>query len=351
MIPAEILNPANVDPRKEYPHDIQPDTDNWTEYHYFFCYDKAQQTGISFHLGRLREDLRIWRTILFVYLPNGEVMAHKLSGVDDAPYSYSAGPLRLTCVEPMRVWAIEFHGALQAMKREDLAYDVLKDGVDEVVSFRFILEAAEPFFSLDPNAMEGLPNMGWAHDHYEQIHHMRGEITYRGKTVDLQGVAVRDHSSGPRDTGKPYGGCFVNMLFPSGIVISFTQVKTPNYDGTYGRIYWGDNTPAEPIKVLKGIPINDADTPPESVNADVLADGKGPTLLLSTSRGELEVAIEYLHSVVTTYVPPSAEVGGTDYSRPESAQQTKIAAAFTCNGEEGLGEIDRYARIKTLKRK
>lgn len=350
MIPENILNPFNIDPAKEYPHKPQPDVDNWTEYQYFFCYDKEQNIGVSIHIGRLVEDLRFLRTILYVYLPNGEVMARRLSGMDDAAYSYSAGPLRITCVDPMRVWSLEFHGALPAMKREDLAYDVLKDGTDEIVKFRFILDAAEPFYSLDPHADAGLLKMGWAKDHYEQIHTMRGEITYRGKTVPLAGMGVRDHSSGPRNSGKPYGGAFVNMLFPSGIAISYTQVKTPTYDDAYGRIYWGDGTPMEKVKVVRGIPINDENTPPESINADVMADGKGPTVLLSTRRGELEIGITYLHTIATTYVPPHHEVGGTDFSRPEAAQQTKIAATFTCNGEEGLGEIDRYVRIKTLKK-
>ncbi|RJG08290.1 hypothetical protein [Massilia cavernae] len=349
LIDAELVNPYSVDPRKEFPH-VPEHQENWTEYHYFFAYDKDADIGMSLHIGRLVEDLSIWRGILYVFMPGDEVLVHKCVGRGEHARGFNAGPLAITCVEPMQLWTIDFDGAAHSTTGKSLCRDVLRDGVDEVIKLHIQFEAASPFFSLDPSRIDGLAAMGWAHDHHEQIHTIKGEIVRGGEAYRLCGMGIRDHSSGPRDTGKPFGGVFFNALFPSGKAVSFTMVKTKTYDGSYGYLFWGDGSPLEQIRVIESEPINDAATPLGSVHPDVAEGSPRFRVVLGTSRGEQVMEVERRRSIATTYVPPHHEVAGTDYARPEAAQQTKTVALVTWDGEVGTCQLDRYVRIKTLKR-
>lgn len=99
MIPTDIVNPFDVDPRLELPHPPQ-DEENWTEYRCFFAYDPDAQVGVSLHVGRIVEDCRVWRGILHVFLPNHQILVRKYAGPDGGERFLGAGPLKVTCVDP-----------------------------------------------------------------------------------------------------------------------------------------------------------------------------------------------------------------------------------------------------------
>src|SRR5205814_48703 len=126
MIPADIVNPFDVDPRAELPHAPQ-DEENWTEYRYFFAYDPKVQIGVSLHIGRIVADRRIWRGILYVFLPDHEILVRKYSGRDGGARHLGAGPLQITCVEPMQLWTLDFDGLVNSVSRASLSREPVRD--------------------------------------------------------------------------------------------------------------------------------------------------------------------------------------------------------------------------------
>lgn len=344
MIASDIINPYGLDPRLDYPQ-APHDEENWTEYRYLFGYDPKTQMGINIHIGRIVEDRNIWRGMLYVFLPNEEVLVRKCSGRDGGPYHLGAGPLSINIVEPMQLLTIEFDGLMTRTNRKALAREVGKDGPDELVKFQVILDAAAPVAILRPTVMKGLE---WSHYHTEQIHSMRGEITYQGKTTALTGVGARDHSSGPRNSGGAIGAFWANILFENGVALNVNIARTQKFEINTGYVYWGDGSALEEIEVLSVPPFNDANTQSGSVHCDVVDDMPTFEMSVRTSRGDKTIKVERLTSVSSTYIAPSSEMAGTDLTRPDGAQMTKIPARFTMDGVQGHGQLDRYSRIHTL---
>lgn len=122
----------------------------------------------------------------------------------------------------MQLWTMEFNGMMNKVSRASLSRDVLRDGVDERVQFHIFLDAAAPLAILRPSVMKDLK---WSKHHTEQIHTMRGEFTYAGKTIALNGMGARDHSSGPRNSAGAIGAFWANILFDNGVVMNFNIAR------------------------------------------------------------------------------------------------------------------------------
>ncbi|MHB8463352.1 MAG: DUF7065 domain-containing protein [Acidimicrobiales bacterium] len=358
MIPAEILNPFGVDRRWDTPHP-PVSIENWTEYYYLFAFDLSANIGISVHVGRLLSDLSVWRGILYVFLPDGEILAHKCAGRDGHARGPGAGPFRATCVEPLRLWTLDFDGVLQRTDRTSLSNGILTDGLDELVSFHITLEAASPFFSAVRPTSDAATT--WTHHHHEQICRARGEMMVQSTHYDFEGMGVRDHSSGPRSSADVMGAYWANVLFPvtgrtahvlllsreSGdLNTSFLGSKTTKA----GYVYWGDGSPLEIVEELECPSVCDENTPLRSVPRDVLMNDRLRkfTMVLETSRGPQTMEAERIHAVSTTYVPPSEEIGGTDVNRVDALQQSKTVMRVTWDGEVGYGQSDNLTAMRYL---
>lgn len=344
MIPADVINPYGLDPRSDFPHTPNLD-ENWTEYRYLFGYDFEAQMGVNIHIGRIIEDRNIWRGMLYVFLPNEEVLVRKCSGRDGGAYNIGAGPLSIDIVDPMQMLTIEFDGLMTKTNRKALARKVGTDGVDELVKFKILLDAAAPVATLSSSVMKGLD---WSKFHTEQIHSMRGEITYQGKTTSLKGVGSRDHSSGARNSGSAIGAFWANILFENGVALNVNVARTEKFEVNKGYVYWGDGSPLEDVEVLSIPKFNDANTAATSVHCDVVDLEPTFEMTVKTSRGTKTVAVQRLTSVSSTYVAPSHEMAGTDLTRPDAAQMTKMPARFVMDGVQGFGQLDRFSRMHTL---
>src|SRR5450631_214271 len=111
-----LLNPFDVDPTEEYMHTPQR-MPNWTEYCYFYGGDALTDFGVSIHIGRDCDDPTIFRGSMAIFLPDGEMLVAMYRGRDVSKYGPGAGPLRVRCVEPMRVWMAEFDGLVHRVQR------------------------------------------------------------------------------------------------------------------------------------------------------------------------------------------------------------------------------------------
>jgi len=352
MIDKNLLNPFNTDPAMELPHTPQ-DMPLWTEYCYFHGHDPVVDTGISLHMGREPYDSQIWRATLAIYMPGGEdLLVVKTSGRNGHSRGGGTGPLKVACVEPFRLWTVEFDGSVQHTTRTKNMAAAHPDSISEPAKLFLRFEGAAPMWDLH-QFMEGQP---WASGHWEQICRVTGEITYRGKTYSINGGGVRDHSHGPRDYGPVLSNFWTNMLFPSGAAIMAQTVRMEDVEIRNGYIFRNDGSPLEIIEVVEIPFIATLDTPPASVEKDPLVDDsiRNFTIVIKTKAGLEKIECELIHSVATTYISPNDELLGTDFTQlengqPRVTQLTESVCKFHWNGETGIGNRERIARISTLK--
>ncbi|MBC2778986.1 DUF7065 domain-containing protein [Parasphingopyxis marina] len=353
MIENKLLNPSNVDPVMELPHAAQ-DIPLWTEYCYFFGYDPEAQMGVSIHAGREPSDTSIWRATISIYLPGENLLVAKYCGRDGHARGAGAGPLRVTCVEPMRLWTVEFDGLCQATTRSASTNAAHPDSPSELVKFFLTFEGAAPFW--DMNAL--MQNQSWASYHWEQICSIKGQLTVGGKTTNISAMGVRDHSSGPRDYGPLLSNFWVNALFPDGAALHGVNSRCEE-EGTeirMGYIFRNDGSPLENCELVELPHVCTLDTPAGSVARDPLTDPdvRKFRFVLNTKDGLEEVEGELLHTASTTYLSPNDELLGTDFTQltkgqPKASQLAESPARFTWRGQTGYGGVERIARLVALK--
>jgi hypothetical protein len=349
-----ILNPFNCDRSVELPSSRE-DVPLWTEYNYHFAYDPVVGAGISIHIGREPYDPDIVRATIGVFQPNGELLVAKYSGRDDHSRGLGAGPLRITCVQPMRLWMIEFDGVCQSVSRAELMGSTHRDSPGEPIRFNILSFGVGPLWEHQRLAQD--VTKPFFSGHWEQISRIEGTLTRNGKTAKLVGAGMRDHSCGPRDYGPLIGSFWANALFPGGKVVMAqrTLLEHATEEWKQGYVLWGDGTPIEIVKILGTPAICTSNTLPKTVARDPVDEEgwKNFSFSIRTSRGDHTIEGELLHGMPTTYIAPNDELLGTDFmmvsKQPTVTQLCECAARYKWGDEVGYGLGERIARISALK--
>jgi hypothetical protein len=346
MITDDLVNPFGHSPESDLPHPIQR-IPKWTEHYFFYGYDPAAQFGMCVHVGRLPETPHLWRSVLQMYLPGEDLLVAKTFGEGNARGPI-AGPMRITCIEPFKLWTVEFDGPAFPTKRSVLTHEVLRDGPTEPARFFMVFQAAGPLHALQ-TGKELTSGMSAASFHTSQVLHMRGEAEFRGRRVSLNGMGVRDHSAGPRDYGPVFGDIWFHGLFPSGKVVHVAHVAFAGFDYKSGYIYYGDGSPLEPVTPIELPHVHKEGDGTAYIDADPVA-GADRTfrIVLDTSRGQQVIEGELLHTHAITYMSPMEELMGTALDWSGVVQMCEAPARVRCNDEEGFGLRERVARTEAL---
>jgi hypothetical protein len=353
MISDNLLNPFGTDPRTELP--IAPvDQPLWTEYFYFHCYDPDQDTGISMHMGREPHDPSLYRATMGIYVPGGdELLSVKTIGRGGHARGGGTGILDVTCVEPLRLWTVEFDGMVQPSTRSENMSSSHRDSVAIPAKVYLRYEARGPYWDLHAH-MHG---QKWGSEHYEQLCKVTGEIEFGGKTYPINnGFGIRDHSRGPRDYAPVVSNLWANFSFPSGACIMVQYLVVDGSEIVKAYIFRGDGSPLEVVEVVETPYISTRETPDHSCEKDPLLDPslKQFKLVLKSSKGLETIEGELLHSFATTYISPNDELIGTaldviDRGQSEALQLTESACKYTWNGEVGYGTRERVIKLRALK--
>ncbi|GLR66015.1 hypothetical protein GCM10010909_06930 [Acidocella aquatica] len=345
MIADNLVNPFNHLQELELPHEIVV-MENWTEHYFFAGYDIEAGFGACVHVGRLPADPTIWRAVIQIYLPGEKLLVAKYHGRDGHARGPGAGPFKASCIDPFRLWAVEFDGAAFSTTRQEIMREVLRDGPAEPVKFHMLLEAAGPIFGRTDDHGEGRSSSTF---HSEQICRMRGHIVYQGKRIELSGTGVRDHSSGPRDYGPVIGDIWFHGCFPSGKIVQTQVVRFESFEIKTAYIFRGDGTPLEMVEIIEHPHVNSRDAGPQSLAADPLSEAARNFKIVLKSRQGIEVIEgELQHSHAITYFAPVEEFLGTDLTRPDGIQMCEAPVKLRWNGENGSGIRERVARTGTL---
>ena len=357
MIDDELINPFGVDPIVELPW--QPEAvPLWTEYCFFFAYDLDTKTGVTIHIGREPFDPEIWRATMSIFMPGEELLVNKYSGRDGHARGPGAGPLRMSCVEPMRLWTVEFDGVARSISRSQSMSEACRDSSSEPIDFYLSFEGAAPIWDLHKRMSEVMDVQSWGSQHWEQICNVRGHLRRAGKTISFSGAGVRDHSCGPRDYGPVVSNFWANALFPSGkaVMAQLTRSEGLKTEIRNAYVFWADGTPLEIAELVGHPKVNTLETDERSVARDPLSDDsiRVFSIVIDTSRGQQVIEAELQHSAATTYLSPNDELLGTDFTQLDGEQEratqlTESATRYRWNGEVGVGVRERIARLSTLK--
>jgi hypothetical protein len=365
MFASEHLNPFGTDFAHELMHAPQP-IKNWTEYCFFFGWDPSQERGVSIHIGRDTADPTIFHASLAIFLPDGEMLAGMYRGRDGDARGPGAGPVKVTCVEPGRLWMAEFDGLAHRMHRSALMNDLFKDSPPEPARFCIRIAAASPLWEFDGAklAEDMVLVTGDDHkrideehkktNHWEQVCTSSGEINIGGENFLIRGVGMRDHSFGPRDYSAITGNHWFNGVFPSGRSFMIMTFRVGANYVRGGFIYRNDGSPMEQIRtVLEHPPVADADSSDGFFLSDVCEDEHMHRfrLVFESEAGQEVIEGETVHGIATTYVAPAFEVLGTDFGRADgAAQMCECPARYTWNGERGAGMIERIVPMPKLRK-
>ncbi|MCW3015100.1 MAG: hypothetical protein JWO02_2192 [Solirubrobacterales bacterium] len=228
-------NPFGVDPRHDLLHDVQRETRHWGETMYFHAWNPDAGVGAFLHVGRWPQDLDLWWAQTIALLPDGELLVDRSWGRATDDRGPATGNLRITCKEPLARWRLSFDGAAEATTLACMAQGPVGAGAATALRFEIELEAAAPVW--DMHAAFGMEGVSWAAHHHTQGLRSSGTLTAGGREWRMEGVAHRDHSSGPRQL-RDFGGLhFFVLVFPrTGRVVN--GVVSWARDGTVGpRVY------------------------------------------------------------------------------------------------------------------
>jgi hypothetical protein len=347
MLTDALINPDDNVPATD--RVFQPDlsTPGWTEHYAFFAHDPDKGYGTFIHIGRVTEDPTIWRGVIQVYLPDGELLVGKYFGRDPGDGSATAGPLRLFAEVPFRKFVVDFDGMLHRTTRADITDKVFVDTTAEPVKMHVEFEAAAPIQGRQGEQQDRAVSTF----HTDQVGAISGTIKVKDENYAFKGVGVRDHSNGPRDYRKIISHLWIHGLFPSGLAFSVVVLRT-NSNPTLrsASIFRGDGSPREFVELTEFPDFPEDSTSPNATHHDPVEDAnfRKCHIAFQTSAGPLRIDIEPVHTHAITYVEPCDELVGTDRSRPDGVQMCDAPAIFRCNGERGSGLFERSARVGVL---
>jgi hypothetical protein len=168
-------------PGDEFPHEPPgPVPPGWQENWYLLGWDAERGAGFSLHLGRVVAEQRF--VARACGLAGGEVAAAAI----DAPLGaeLKAPGLEID-VDPFRAWTVSFDGPDE--QGRPLAFDLVIESLLPPVDWR--------------EALASLMAPGTERDHYEVGGRVNGRLTIGAHTVEVSGLAVRDHTWGVRGYG------------------------------------------------------------------------------------------------------------------------------------------------------
>jgi hypothetical protein len=344
MLTVAFLNPHGSDPNLEYPHTVNTGAVDWTEFYFFFAYDHAAEVGINIHMGRESAARHVWRAVVSVFLPGGELLVLRSYGSANGPRGPTVGPLSVMCVEPLRLWSVDFDGFAQPTTRSRIVNEPHRDAASERVRFQLLFEAASPIWDPHPAAKtEQIFS-----SHFEQICRVHGRFEARGRSIDFRGAGARDHSSGCRNYSHIHGHFWINGLFSDGTTFMAQHAAMAERDVKSAYMFRPGGAPLFEGRLIEGPYVADAKSPPGSVDSDPLS--VTPHRIVIELGGQREtIQAEIIHCTAATLRAPSEEYLGTDRECPNALQFVDAVARFLWDGKVGYGVFEKSARIRTLR--
>jgi hypothetical protein len=307
---------------------------------YFHVWSPEAAAGVFIHIGRWPADLELWYGQVIALLPDGTLLADRSWGRSDDGRGPATGNVTVRCLEPLRRWRLAFDGAGEPTSLVRLAREPVGSGRAAAFGFEVELDAAGPIW--DMSSSNGRDGVEWGSVHHVQGHFARGFMWSEGRRWSLDGVAVRDHSSGPRDV-TDVGGCHhFAWVFPSsGRVVNGTVAW--RRDGSVNLRAYAEQQDGECVLG-------------DDIKVTGLADlatlaPRDPSVVLTGSDGRSQTfTTEVLHGYVLTMLEPNLNINGAAHTESEDPLfVTQSTVRVTApDGEVGFGILERDYRRSLL---
>jgi hypothetical protein len=333
-------NPFEVDPALDLLHDVHPGMPHWSETMYFHVWNPDAEVGVFIHVGRWPTDLDLWWGQVIAMLPDGELLADRSWGRAPDNRGPATGNLRIECVEPLKRWRLTFDGAGEPTTVGKMAESPVGSARAKAFRFEVDLTAAAPVW--DMHAAFGIENLSWAVAHHVQGFATTGMLTSEGRTWALDGVAHRDHSSGPRHYADFGGLNFFTLVFPETGRVANGLVNWRRDESVDHRVYTiQQDGVCEIGSELTVTGLADLAThEPHEITIALTRDG---------GRHE-EYSAQRLHGYTLTLLEPNENINGADHDGdPDPLFVTQSTVRVTApDGEVGYGVIERDYRRSLL---
>lgn len=330
-------NPYRVGPVEDLTHAIPPDVELWSENYFFGFYDPRHKVGLWNHLGRTPHDPTMWRGLVTVFLPDGQLLMSKTYGRGPQTSGQSGpfnGTLSFRCDEPLATWTVTGDAMARPTDLEELAAGPLRDREVVPVQFDYRFDALTPLWDLGAADMS---EQSWAHRHYEQPGRFAGHLGCGDREWDLAGTGIRDHSYGPRNFGQFRRGSWVHAEFPSGRI--FVALRM-----------WSND---DVVALNRGFICEDGKlreiTPVDMPTLESPAAGPRTMLVRLDDGGrETVIEVEVLTGMTQTLSEPNEVLQGVDRTDPRRKILNDAIVRCRWDGEEAYGLCERSRRIEDL---
>ncbi|MDS1114831.1 hypothetical protein RD149_13740 [Gordonia westfalica] len=332
-------NPFHVDPTADLLQGVPADVPGWSETMFFHVWSPAEEVGVFIHCGRWPDDPDLWWAQVIAMLPDGRLLVDRSWGRALDERGPATGNLRVACIEPLRRWRLTFDGAGEKTDLSRMVAGPSGAGPAQAFGFDIEIEAAAPVW--DMHGALGIYDLSWAALHHTQGFRAVGTLRAGRETWDIRGVAVRDHSSGPRDVSKLGGLNFFVVVFPeTGRVIN-------------GLVNWRvDGTVDHRVFTV-------FDTGGTEIGGDLSCTGLDDyrthephriTLRMNRNEGEYRLDTERLHGYTLTFLSPNENINGVALDEQDDALViTQSTVRVTApDGDVGYGVFERDYRPSQL---
>ena len=323
-----VATAGGLDPSCEFPHEPAA-VERWTE-NLQWSVVGADGLGVIWHAGTMLTDPTMWHVVVVVTLPDGTVLAGKIVALGAAGV-FGPDVAHLATVKPFEQWRLKFVAGMRTVSDAERVSGLVTDEANTPVRIELDLRAGHPLWV--PEGSDA--HLEWGQFHHEQAVLASGVITVEGREYRLDGVGHRDHSTGPRNMTNLHRAFWGNGTFESGW--SFATMWGDYGSDEFQRAAIFDSNGCQDARMVEWSRIEDATGAPLDFVVDLDAAGKSVPIT-ARCRGGMNFT-----------VLDGAEFGlGTDVGSPDRYLLTCMFVDLTCNGERGMGYIDRGALIRLL---
>ena len=277
------MNNYTIAPEEDFVHEPERNDPHWSESFGHWCYSPENNIAIFFHFQRSDENPDMWRELVIVHQPDGNVLVGKSYGINTDDRNPTANGLAIRCLEPYKSWQISFNGALRQIKSADLRSNVFEDGVWQAARITLDCQAHAALW-YQQSGEESMEGMGKAH--MEQPIRFSGELSFAGTTQSLAGLGLRDHSYGARNISVTGDAQWFHGQFPSGRCFLIFRFSTGGK--TYDNAHVTDSTGVYDAEIVELSAIGHVDT------------GSTMDVVLKSELGVDKIHGEFIYAVPVT---------------------------------------------------
>ena len=330
----------------EYPVTEIPQEQFWGENYMVSFYDRENDIGGLFSLGRWVIQPEIWRSCLYLGLPNDRVLVSKNFGKSQDPKVPSSGVFWFNVAEVGKEIRYFYDGPMNDRTFSDLNTIGLQVGKNDLMQFELVFESDKPIWDMHADVEDRsgdqtenkAANFNSPDGHVEQNGTVSGTIRFGDETYTLHDApGTRDHSRGVRNLTNYKGHVWTNGHFPGGRSFNAFGMKTHGFEG---------------VAVQRAAVTVEGTMYDASMTAETTAWLERPgqlfepsvVVLESPELGRIELGCKKVINSIPMVLYPPADY---DFSVPAQVRDKKCVwineqkVIWRWDGEEGNGHLER----------